>query len=79
LQHRPIKGTSDWHKYEVVLDVPRGSVAIAVGLLLTGKGQAWVSQVQFEEVGTDVPTTAHKPYEGLPEQPGSLDFAEVGG
>jgi hypothetical protein len=78
MQNRPIKGTTDWQKYVVVLDVPQESVGIALGPLLTGKGQAWISQVQFEEVGTDVPTTAHEPYEGLPEKLGNLDFAEVG-
>ena len=78
MQDRPIKGITDWHKYEVVLDVPQESVAIALGILLTGKGQAWVSEVQFEEVGADVPTTAHEAYEDLPEKPGNLDFAEDG-
>jgi hypothetical protein len=78
MQNRPIKGTTDWHKYEVILDVPQESVAIAFGLLLTGKGQAWVSEVQFEEVGADVPTTSHEAYEDLPEKPGNLDFAEDG-
>jgi hypothetical protein len=54
------------------------SVAIALGILLTGKGQAWVSEVQFEEVGANVPTTSHEGYGKLPEQPGNLDFAEDG-
>ena len=78
MENRSIKGTTDWHKYEVILDVPQESVAIAFGLLLTGKGQAWVSEVQFEEVGADVPTTSHEAYEDLPEKPGNLDFAEDG-
>jgi hypothetical protein len=78
MQNRPIKGTTDWHEYEVVLDVPQESVAIALGILLSGKGQAWVSEVQFEEVGADVPTTSHEGYAELPEKPGNLDFAEDG-
>jgi hypothetical protein len=76
MQNRPIKGTADWHKYEVVLDVPQESVAIALGILLSGKGQAWISEVQFEEVGADVPTTSHEGHGELPEKPGNLDFAE---
>jgi hypothetical protein len=78
MQNRPIIGTTDWHKYEVVLDVPEESVAIALGIQLTGKGQAWVSEVQFEEVGADVPTTSHEAYKELPEKPGNLDFVEDG-
>jgi hypothetical protein len=76
MQSRPISGTTDWHQYEVVLDVPQESVAIAFGILLTGKGKTWVNEVQFEEVGADLPTTSHEAYEDLPETPGNLDFAE---
>ena len=79
MQNRPIKGTTDWRKYDVVLDVPQESVAIALGILLSGKGQAWVSEIQFEEVGADVPTTSHERDGELPEKPGNLDFAEDGG
>ena len=58
MQNRPIKGTRDWEKYEIVLDVPIDSFDIAFGILLQGKGQVWLSNVQFEVVGTDVPTTS---------------------
>src|SRR5690349_8293284 len=43
MQDRPIKGTTDWQRYEVVLDVPQESVHVAFGLLLEGKGQVWLS------------------------------------
>ena len=80
MENRPIKGTTDWHKYDVVLDVPQESVAIALGILLVGKGQVWISEVQFEEVGADVPTTSDEGegYVELPEKPSNLDFAEDG-
>ena len=65
-------------RYEVILDVPQESVAIAFGILLTGKGQAWLSEVQFEEVGAEVPTTSHEGHDDLPEKAGNLDFAEDG-
>ncbi len=38
----PIQGTTDWHTYEVVLDVPQESVYVAFGILLCGRGQAWL-------------------------------------
>jgi hypothetical protein len=78
MENRPIKGTTNWHKYEVVLDVPQESVAIAFGILLTGKGQVWLSEVQFEEVGADVPTTSQEGHGELPDKPGNLDFVEDG-
>jgi len=76
MQNRPIKGTTDWQKYEVVLDVPPESVNIAFGILLEGKGQAWLSGVQFEEVGVEVPTTSPEGHEEFPDKPRNLDFAE---
>jgi hypothetical protein len=55
--NRPIKGTNDWTKYEVVLDVPDGSVDIAYGVLINGTGKVWFPELTLEVVGTDVPTT----------------------
>jgi hypothetical protein len=57
MENRPIKGTTGWQKYEVVLDVPEGSVDIAFGILLAGKGHAWVDDLQLDVVGNDVPST----------------------
>jgi hypothetical protein len=76
MQNRPIKGTTDWQKYEVVLDVPPESVNVAFGILLTGKGRAWLSGVQFEEVGVNVQITSQEGHEEFPDTPGNLDFAE---
>jgi hypothetical protein len=57
MQDRAIRGTTDWKKYEIVLDVPENSEMVALGLLLSGKGQVWMDDLQFEVVGKDVPTT----------------------
>ncbi len=57
MQNRPIKGTSDWTRYEIVLDVPPASIEIAFGILLQGVGEVWLDDVQFATVGSDVPTT----------------------
>lgn len=61
---RPIRGTSEWKKYEVVLDVPESSVNINFGINLRGKGEAWVDDFRFEVVGMDVGTTNMLPTEG---------------
>jgi hypothetical protein len=60
--------------YEVVLDLPPECVNFALGILLDGKGQAWLSNVQFEEVGPDVAVTSIE----YPDKPENLDFAEDG-
>ncbi len=57
MQNRPIKGTNDWTKYEIVLDVPQNSTSIAYGVLVHGNGQIWFNNLTFEIVGIDVPST----------------------
>jgi hypothetical protein len=75
MQGRPIQGTADWNRYEIVLDVPAESLHLAFGVLLTGKGQVWIDDVQFETVGPDVPLTGRsQPEYSL--QPVNLGFEE---
>ena len=57
MQDRPIKGTNDWRRYEVVLDVPKDATGIAFGVLLSGSGTVWLNSTSFEVVDTSVPTT----------------------
>ncbi len=61
MNDRIVSGTSDWKKYEIVLDVPPESRVIILGVSLFGKGQIWVDDLRFEDVGLDVPTTGQKP------------------
>ena len=88
MQNRPIKGSRDWVPESVVLDVPSASstapegtngatapTGVFFGMLLTGKGQIWISNVQFEVVGSDVPTTGGSPHETLPGGPGNLSLS----
>lgn len=73
MQSRPITGTLDWKKYEVVLDIPKKSKSITFGILLDGSGQAWVDGFQFEVVGKEVPVTGMSGYTPRKE-PLSLGF-----
>ena len=57
MKNRPIKGTNDWTKYEIVLDVPENSTNIAYGVLVHGNGRIWLVNPIFEEVGNNIPTT----------------------
>jgi hypothetical protein len=71
MQQRPIKGTTDWTAYEVVLDVPNDAIDIAFGVLQAGPGQTWVDDVLLEAVGDDVAVTQTEPEnrDGSPERP----------
>jgi hypothetical protein len=57
MQDRPITGTSDWTRYDVVLDVASEATNIAFGVLLHGAGQVWIDEVKLDVVDTTVPTT----------------------
>ncbi|MGZ3289261.1 MAG: hypothetical protein ACXU89_07670 [Xanthobacteraceae bacterium] len=74
MQDRPIKGTTGWTKYQIVLDVPDDSIHIAFGLLLSGAGQVWIAEVSLEIVSSDVPTTDLAT--AYPEKPINLNFDE---
>ena len=54
---RPIEGTTDWKKYEIVLDVPNNASNIAFGAMLFGTGQIWFDKLVFEIVDITVKTT----------------------
>jgi hypothetical protein len=73
---RPVAGTTDWDHYAVVLDVPDEARAIALGVLLVGEGQAWMSDFNVEIVGPEVKTTDAGMVAALPKRPQNLDFSE---
>ncbi len=57
MQNRAVKGSSDWKKYDIVLDVPSAASKIAYGALVSGGGQIWFDDVRFEIVDRSVETT----------------------
>jgi hypothetical protein len=57
MQDRSVKGTTDWKKYEIVLDVPSNAYKISFGALLSGTGQIWFENFSFAEVAKDTPVT----------------------
>jgi len=58
MEERPIKGETDWKKYEIVIDVPPNSSRIAYGILMFGPGQVWLDDFSFEVVSENVPVTS---------------------
>jgi hypothetical protein len=54
---RPIKGSSDWTQYQVVMDVPEGAADLVYGALLSGDGQVWVDSMNIKIVNKHTPRT----------------------
>ena len=50
MAERPIEGTNDWAKYEIIMEVPDNSVSLAYGLLLYGTGKIWFDNITFQEI-----------------------------
>jgi hypothetical protein len=75
-----VKGTTDWKKYEIILDVPDSASGMAFGALLVGTGQIWFDNLSFETVAPDVMTTGMEmetessKYTPHQKEPVNLDF-----
>jgi hypothetical protein len=69
MYNRFIHGTTDFTKYEIVLDVPDSAAYIEFGARLTGAGQIWFDRLKFEVVGNDVPLTSSEL-----KEPSNLEF-----
>jgi AraC-like DNA-binding protein len=74
MQNRPIKGNTDWNYYSIVLDVPENSSIINIGVLLNGTGKLWISNISYEIVDLDIPTTDVDLSSELPEAPVNLSL-----
>ena len=76
MEDRPLVGTTDWQQHAIVLDVAAAAATISFGAGLSGQGELLVSQLAFEEVGSEVPVTAgpHRP-----RHPQNLDFSQAYG
>lgn len=75
MQNRPLKGTASWKKYDVVLDVPQDATGVFFGILLDSAGEVWLSDVKFEVVGAEVPTTGIRA-KPVNSGPVNLDFQQ---
>jgi hypothetical protein len=75
MSDRPIRGTGDWRRCEIVLDVPQEATDIAFGILLAGKGKVYLDNVTFEEVPLTVKVTnVSGMMKKLPSAPVNLNF-----
>jgi len=72
---RPIRGSTPWMRYAVVLDVPEDATELAFGLLLAGGGTAWIDDVRLQTVDNSVAVTA-LPRLDFADKPTNLDFED---
>jgi hypothetical protein len=73
MQDRSIKGTTDWKRYEVVLDVSEAASNLAMGVLLADGGQVWVDKFKIDVVPNSTPVTGTSP-KMVPSGPTNLEF-----
>jgi len=73
MQDRPIIGTWDWKRYDIVLDVPAEADGIFFGILVDGPGTVWISDVRFDIVDSSVAITGAKG-RGKQPKPANLNF-----
>ena len=76
MEDRAVKGTTDWIKYEIVLDVPTNASNIAFGALEAGTGQIWFDNLSFEVVSDLVKTTGVGSTGYINDEPTNLNFEE---
>jgi hypothetical protein len=77
MQDRPVKGTSDWTKCEITLDVPEESGTLNFGVLMSGTGKIWFDNITFEILDNSIPKVSMDTLAiPVPEKPENLDFEE---
>lgn len=77
MKDRAVMGTTDWTKYEIVLDIPLNATNLAYGALLSGNGKIWFDNLSFEIVDKSVPTTGEGSQDLMPlSEPANLSFEE---
>jgi hypothetical protein len=57
MRQRPITGTNNWYRYEIVLDVPDDGAMINFGALLSGDGTIWIDDLSLDVVSNETATT----------------------
>jgi hypothetical protein len=80
MEPRAVKGTTDWTRYEVVLDVPEAAVRLAFGPVLRGAGQVWADDLTLDVVDPKAIQSTQPPGYVLnpAEHASNLDFETTG-
>jgi hypothetical protein len=71
MEFRPIKGTTEWRPYDIVLNIDESASMLAYGVLITGTGKVWFDDITFEIVDNQTITT-----DKYFSEPTNLNFEE---
>jgi hypothetical protein len=75
MDDRPVVATKAWARYEIVLDVPRDSLDVAFGFLLTQQGKVWGADFHLDKAAASAAVTSAQV--AFPKEPANLDFAQT--
>ena len=73
MQDRALRGTTDWTRAAIVLDVAEQATILLFGALVSRAGAIDLTRLRFEEADSAVPVTLPEP-PPLPDEPQALDF-----
>lgn len=73
MSDRPIKGSTEWTKCEIILNVPIESSTLNYGVLLREKGIVYFDRISFEILGEMTDETVKNK---IPEKPSNVDFED---
>lgn len=77
MMNKPIRGSREWERYSVVVDIPAEAAEVHFGALLSGRGEILVDEFELQVSGTALPgRELKKRIRELPERPGNLGFEE---
>jgi lysophospholipase L1-like esterase len=58
-----VSGNNDWQAFEKTVELPEGTARFGVGMLIEGKGKAWLDDVKLKINGEEANAPADKPDE----------------
>jgi len=67
MRDRPVTGTRDWTKCEIIFDVPDAECYFNFGFLLSGAGKCWCDNISFEIVDPNTAKTVRDLNEVFPK------------
>lgn len=77
MSDHPVTGTTNWKRFDAVLDVPTSAKTLNYGFFLSGgQGEGWADNFTIEKVGRNVPLSASTAPMALSDTPTNLDFSQ---
>ncbi|HYV98075.1 MAG TPA: hypothetical protein VE967_11515 [Gemmatimonadaceae bacterium] len=91
--NRPVGGSSDWTRRQIVLDIPPATIGLTFGFGMGGPGEIWIDDAVLEAAEADAPVSRplgkapvaergkaalqSKLYAAAPKDPVNMDFEKA--